>query len=168
MKRFLVSLAAFALLSSPASATPQEVTGTSLVGQARFSLLGFSLFDAALYTESGRFAWNDDFALSLTYKRNAREDVLLNRTIRGMTERGAGDAKALAPLRERLGACYSDVARGDRFTAVSTGPDTARFYLNGKESCTLTWPNLRRDFFGIWLDAKGGQAKLSAQLRGES
>lgn len=138
-----------------------------MVGQARFSLLGLSLFDAAVYTETGRFAWNDEFALSLTYKRNAREEVLLNRTIRGMTERGAGDAKTLAPLRERLGACYTDVARGDRFTAVSTGPDTARFYLNGKEACTVTWPDLRRNFFGIWLDAKGGQAKLSAKLRGE-
>lgn len=167
MKRFLVSIAAFALLSTPAAATPQEVSGASLVGQARFSLLGLSLFDAAVYTETGRFAWNDEFALSLTYKRNAREEVLLNRTIRGMTERGAGDAKTLAPLRERLGACYTDVARGDRFTAVSTGPDTARFYLNGKEACTVTWPDLRRNFFGIWLDAKGGQAKLSAKLRGE-
>lgn len=167
MKRFLVTLAALALFSSNAHATPREVGDATLVGQARFSLLGLSLFDAAVYTESGRFAWNDKFALSLTYKRNAREEVLLNRTIRGMSERGAGDAKALAPLRERLGACFSDVARGDRFTAVSTGPDTARFYLNGKESCTVNWPDFRRDFFGIWLDAKGGQAKLSAKLRGE-
>lgn len=168
MKRFLFSIAALALLSSPAGATPSEVDGASLVGKAKFSMLGFSLFDAAVYSESGRFAWTDEFALSLTYKRNAREDVLLNRTIRGMTERGAGNAKALAPLRQKLAACFSDVARGDRFTAVSTGPDSARFYLNGKESCTVMWPDFRRDFFGIWLDAKGGQAKLSAQLRGES
>jgi hypothetical protein len=168
MKRFLLSIAAMALLSGPAFATPREVGGAALVGEARFSLLGLSLFDAALYTESGRFTWNDEFALSLTYKRNAREEVLLNRTIRGMSERGAGDAKTLAPLRARLGSCFSDVARGDRFTAVSTGPDTARFYLNGKESCTVQWPDFRRDFFGIWLDAKGGQAKLSAQLRGDT
>ena len=168
MKRFLVSMAAFALLSGPAFATPREIGAASLVGQARFSLLGLSLFDAALYTETGRFTWNDEFALSLTYKRNAREEVLLNRTIRGMTERGAGNAKALAPLRQKLAACFSDVARGDRFTAVSTGPDTARFYLNGTESCTVQWPDFRRDFFGIWLDAKGGQAKLSAKLRGET
>jgi hypothetical protein len=168
MKRIVLSILALVLMSSPVAAAPSEVDGASLVGKARFSLLGFSLFDAAVYTDSGRFSWNDDFALSLTYKRNAREEVLLNRTIRGMSERGAGDAKILAPLRERLSACFSDVARGDRFTAVSTGPDTARFYLNGKESCTLTWPNLRRHFFGIWLDARGGQAKLSAQLRGES
>lgn len=166
MKRFLVALATLALLSNYAIAAPSEVGKATLVGQARFSLLGLSLFDAAVYTQSGRFAWNDEFALSLTYKRNAREEVLLNRTIRGMKERGAGDAKALAPLRAQLSACFSDVARGDRITAVSTGPDAARFYLNGKESCTVNWPDFRRDFFGIWLDAKGGQAKLSAKLRG--
>lgn len=167
MKQIFFTILALILLSSPAAATPREVGGAALVGEARFSLLGLSLFDAALYSESGRFAWNDAFALSLTYKRNAREEVLLNRTIRGMKERGAGDAKALAPLRAQLSACFSDVARGDRITAVSTGPDAARFYLNGKESCSVNWPDFRRDFFGIWLDAKGGQAKLSAKLRGE-
>jgi hypothetical protein len=164
----LVILASLALLSGPAAASPREVGNAALVGEARFSFLGFSLFDAALYSDSGRFAWDDEFALALTYKRNARVDVLLNRTIRGMSERGAGDAKALAPLRQKLSTCFADVARGDRITAVSTGPDSARFFLNGKERCSVTWPDFRRDFFGIWLDAKGGHAKLSARLRGET
>ena len=168
MKNILFSILALLLFSTPAAATPREVGAASLIGEARFSLLGFSLFDAALYSESGRFAWTDEFALALTYQRTARSEVLLNRTIRGMKERGAGDDAKLAPLRARLATCFSDVQRGDRFTAISTGPDSARLYLNGTERCSVKWPGFRRDFFGIWLDAKGGQAKLSAQLRGES
>ncbi len=168
MKCMLVTLAAIVLLIAPAAAAPREVGAASLVGEARFSLLGFALFDAALYTQSGEFAWSEQFALSLTYQRAARREVLLNRTLRGMSDRGAGDDQALAPLRERLTACFSDVARGDRFTGVSTGPDTARFYLNGEERCDIRWSGFRRAFFGIWLDAEGGQARLSAQLRGEN
>jgi hypothetical protein len=167
MRSLFIIFAAFASFIAPAAAAPREVGAAALVGEARFALLGVALFDAALYAEDGRFSWNDQFALALTYQRAARREVLLNRTIRGMSERGAGDADALAPLRTRLAQCFADVRPGDRITGVSTGHDTARFYLNGAPRCTVTWPGFRRAFFGIWLEASGGQAGLSARLRGE-
>jgi hypothetical protein len=85
-----------------------------------------------------------------------------------MSQRGAGSAEQLAPLRTQLARCFPDVARGDRITGVSTSANTARFYVNGAQSCQVEWPNFRRQFFGIWLDARGGQAAMSARLRGEA
>ena len=61
-----------------------------------------------------------------------------------MRGRGAGNAQALAPLRAQFEQCFPNIARGDRVTGVSTGPNTARFYHNGAHRCDIEWPNFRR------------------------
>ncbi len=175
MRRFRSALLALALslAAAPASASPSEINraipNAQKVGEARYHILSAPLFDAELYTASGAFTWTQPFALSLTYQRSARQSTLLNRTIREMSQRGAGSAQSLAPLRAQLARCFESVARGDRMTGVSTGPNTAVIYHNGAERCTVEWPNFRRHFFGIWLAGRDGQAaRLSAQLRGEA
>jgi len=176
MRQLKTIAAAFALLCAavtPASAAPREVSnaisGAQQVGEARYQLLGVTLFNAELYTANGAFAWSTPFALTLTYERSARQSTLINRSISEMRSRGAGSAEALAPLRVQLQRCFPDIARGDRVTGVSTGANTARFYHNGAHRCDIEWPNFRRHFFGIWLDGRdGAAARVSAQLRGET
>lgn len=169
------ALAAFALTLAalPAWASPAEVEralpGAQKVGEASYHLLVIHLFDAELFAEGGAFSWERPFALTLTYERSARQSTLINRSISEMGQRGAGNTRALAPLRAQLERCLPNIARGDRVTGVSTGRDTARFYYNGAQRCDVTWPNFRRHFFGIWLAGRDGRAaELSAQLRGET
>jgi len=160
------------LVAGPASASPSEVNralpGASKVGEAAYTVLSVQLFNAELYADGGTFSWERPFALTLTYDRSAGANVLINRSIREMSSRGAGTAQQLAPLRTQLERCFSNVARGDRFTGVSTGVETATFFLNGTQRCEVRWPNFRRHFFGIWLAGRdGAAARISAQLRGE-
>ena len=168
----LAALAVAMVVASPASASPAEVgaaiPNAQTVGAAPYRLLGITLFQAELYAADGDFSWQRPFALSLTYERAARQSIILNRSIAEMSQRGAGTAEQLAPLRAQLSRCFPNVQRSDRITGVSTGVNTARFYVNGARSCTVEWPNFRRHFFGIWLDARGGQAAMSARLRGEA
>jgi hypothetical protein len=167
------ALAAIGLLNaSPAFASPGEVRraipNAEKVGEASYSLLTVRLFNAELFADGGSFSWERPFALALTYDRSAQASTLINRSIREMSSRGAGNAQTLAPLRVQLERCFTTVARGDRFTGVSTAPDTATFYLNGAQRCEVRWPNFRRHFFGIWLAGRdGAAARISAQLRGE-
>jgi hypothetical protein len=172
MRRFLAVLAVYLVTAVPALARPPEVARTlpnsQVVGQASYEMLSVRLFNAELWNESGTFSWERPFALSLTYERSARASTLINRSIREMSSRGAGSAQTLAPLRAQLERCFTSVSRGDRFTGVSTGADTARFYLNGAHRCDVRWPGFRRHFFGIWLAGRDGPAaRISAQLRGE-
>jgi len=174
MRPLRSALAALALViaaASPAAANPAEVSaalpGAERIGGAPYTFLGLTLFNAELYAAES-FSWQRPFALSLTYTRSAQQRTIINRSISEMSGRGAGTAAALAPLRTQLEACFPNVERGDRITGVSTGADTARFYVNGARSCDVSWPNFRRHFFGIWLDARGGQAAMSARLRGEA
>lgn len=175
MRRFRAILLALtmALSAAPASASPSEVgraiPNARMVGEARYHMLAIALFDAELYATNGDFAWAQPFALSLTYHRSARQSTLLNRTMSEMSQRGAGSVQSLAPLRAQLARCFPNIVNGDRMTGVSTGPNTAVFYHNGAQRCTIEWPNFRRHFFGIWLDGRdGAAARISAQLRGES
>ncbi len=173
MRRLLTSLAALVMLATPAAASPGEVSrampNAEKVGEAAYTVLSVRLFNAELYADGGSFSWARPFALTLTYDRSAGANVLINRSIREMSSRGAGNAQQLAPLRAQLERCFSSVSRGDRFTGVSTGQETAVFYLNGAQRCEVRWPNFRRHFFGIWLDGRdGAAARISAQLRGES
>ena len=174
MRRLITTLAALTVLAvSPASANPAEV-GRAMptaqkVGEAAYTVLSVRLFNAELFAEGGTFSWSRPFALTLTYDRSAGANLLINRSIREMSSRGAGSAQQLAPLRAQLERCFTNVSRGDRFTGVSTSAETAVFYLNGAQRCEVRWPNFRRRFFGIWLDGRDGSAaRISAQLRGES
>lgn len=162
--------AVLAICAGAAEARPAEVErslpGAQLVGEARYRILTLSVFDASLWTTNGAFSWNEPFALTLTYHRSFSARAIANRTLAEMSSRGAGDARALAPLRDRLEACFADVTPGDRITGVSTGPNSARFYFNGERRCEIEWPLFQRRFFGIWLDASGDARRFSVQLRG--
>lgn len=162
--------ALLAISAGVAEARPAEVErifpGAQLVGEARYRILTLSVFDASLWTANGAFSWNEPFALTLTYHRSFSARAISNRTIAEMSSRGAGEARALSPLRDRLEACFADVTPGDRITGVSTGPSSARFYFNGERRCDIEWPHFQRRFFGIWLDASGETRHFSAQLRG--
>ncbi len=162
--------AVLALMASPAFAAPAEVShaipGAQQVGAARYQMLTMSLFDAELYSASGVFTWQQPFALSITYQRAFSAQMLTNRGLHEMAQRGGGTVAQLEPLRPRLLACFADVSRGDRITGVATGPNSARFYYNGRPRCEIEWPGFRRAFFSIWLDARGGQRAFSEQLRG--
>jgi hypothetical protein len=164
-------LAAVLAMSAGASeARPPEVDrsfpGAQLVGEARYRILAWHVFDASLWTTSGAFSWSEPFALTLTYRRSFSARAIAERTIAEMSSRGAGETRALAPLRDRLEACFANVTPGDRITGVSTGPNSARFYFNGERRCEIEWPHFQRRFFGIWLDARGEARRLSVQLRG--
>jgi hypothetical protein len=170
--RAALTAVALSLAALPAWASPTEVEralpGAQKTGEASYHMLGMRLFDAEAYAVGG-FSWQRPFALTLTYERAARQSTLLNRSISEMTQRGGGSAQALAPLRAQLARCFPNIARGDRVTGVSTGPNTARFYYNGAQRCEVNWPGFRRTFFGIWLDGRDGRAaELSAQLRGDA
>lgn len=139
------------------------------VGEARYQILMLPLFRAELFASDGAFSWERPFALTLTYDRAMRADALIDRAVREMSGRGAGNPRDLAPLRAQLATCMRDVADGDRVTGVSTGANGARFYHNGAQECEIRWPGFRRQFFGIWLGGHDGlAAQLSARLRGEA
>jgi Chalcone isomerase-like len=159
----------FALLAPTAAlARPPEVATelaqAQMLGSARYQVLAWQVFEAQLWSQHQSFDWDRPFALSLTYRRAISVDQLVSRSVEGMAARTRLSSQQR--LAAELRTCFADVSPGDRITGVSLSENTARFYLNGRQRCEISWPGFRRAFFGIWLDATGSDRTFSAQLRG--
>ncbi|MBE1284372.1 MAG: hypothetical protein GJ676_13755 [Rhodobacteraceae bacterium] len=139
----------------------------TLVNEVTVRWLGLRLYKAALFTESGeRFSWSEPMALQLTYLRDFSEPKLTKGTLDEL-QRIEGNRSDHTALMAKLSKCFTDVQAGDRFVAASPRPDTLSMWLNGRKTCTVSEPNIRKRFLGIWLSDQARSASLSRSLRGQ-
>ena len=164
MPRALLALVLLALPTLPLASTVKSILPESqLRGTATLRFAGFPLYEARLFTRSGApLDWSDDFALELTYLRNLTEYELVKGTLREFERTGGA-----LPLRRQLARCDNDVSKGDRYVAVSQGPDKVGFWLNGTNTCTLSHPQIKTRFMEIFLGDNTRSRSFTRRLRGE-
>ena len=168
MRKFLRHIAlAFALLVIPSAGVSASVAkalpGAELRGQATFRYLGFQLYDARLFTKNAApLNWSEDFGLELTYKRKLTQYDMVEATLREMKRVGPS-----LPIRTDLERCYKGVSPGDRYLAVSEGPDTLRFWYNGSAICTLRHPGIKTRFMSIFLGENTRSTRFTRALKGQ-
>lgn len=154
------------LLAIPAagSASPVQslLPGAEQRGAATFRLLGLPVYQARLFTRGGApLDWAQDFGIELTYQRRLSQADLVGATLREMRR-----LCHAAPARARFQACFQDVSPGDRYLAVSQGPDRIMFLRNGRTACTLSQPGIKRGFMSIFVGANTRSARFSRALLG--
>lgn len=159
-------LLALCLLAVPAVgfASPVQslLPGAEQRGAATFRLLGVPVYQARLFTRGGApLDWGQDFALELTYQRQLSQTDLVEATLREMRRLGQA-----APGRARFEACFQGVAPGDRYLAVSEGPDRIRFLRNGRSACTLSQPGIKRGFMSIFVGENTRSPRFTRALLG--
>lgn len=155
---------AAALLLTSWPALPARADDT-LIGEATYWYGPIRLYDAELRAPSGQFDWQAPFELELTYNRDFKASDLARVSIREMKRMGFPIREA--QLKDKLESCFADVADGDTITGQSVDEDTAKFFLNGAERCTITAPRFREAFFGIWLGEKARYRAAAKRLLGE-
>lgn len=146
-------------------ASPKDITlpDAQLRGTATFRFLGLPIYDAQLYTPGGApFIWSDDFGLKLTYRKTLKQKALVDSTLDEMARQGSSP-----PIEGQLKACFQAVSAGDSYLAVSHGPDKIAFWRNGRKSCTLSFPGIKRSFMSIFLGTNTRSAAFTRQLRGQ-
>ncbi|WP_069301016.1 hypothetical protein [Neptunicoccus sediminis] len=156
-----------------AQTAPAEVArslgAASLKGTATARLWGKKLYDAELWTASdGPFNQRDPFALTLRYAYAFSADLLARTSVKEIVRVEGGRVMDHGALEQRLRSCLVDVDRGTRVTGVSHGADHASLFVNGRKTCTLTYPRLRDRFFGIWLAPTSRDARSASRLKGQS
>ena len=161
---------AFAILCwfavvAPAMASPvaTALPGAEQRGQATYRMLGFPIYHARLFTLGGEpFSWNEDVALELNYLKKLKQNDLIESTMREMKR--LGDP---LPIRSQLTNCFYDVKKGDRYLAVSSGPDRIRFWRNEQLTCTLSYPGIKQGFMAIFLGDNTRSPAFTRKLRGQ-
>lgn len=137
----------------------------ALVGKATYWYGPIRLYEAELRTPSGTFDWQAPFELALTYQRDFKASDLARVSIKEMKRMGFAIQES--QLKGKLEACFADVSDGDTITGQSVDEDTAKFFLNGAERCTIKAPQFREAFFGIWLGEDARYGKAAERLLGK-
>ncbi|WP_299899665.1 hypothetical protein [uncultured Ruegeria sp.] len=160
-----VALLALCLLVAKglaASPVTKGLNDAQLRGTATFRYLGLPIYDATLYTPKGApFSWSEDIALQLTYRKNIKKKALVNSTLEEMDRIGRS-----VPVRDQLDRCFKAVVKGDSYLAVSDGPDKVSFWLNGQQTCTMTYPGIKRSFMSVFLGDNTRSASFTRRLQG--
>ena len=164
MRKVALVLVALTLpLGAQGSPIRAQLPGADLRGEATFRYLGFPLYEAQLFTIQGApLDWSEDFGLELTYLRNLAGHDLVEGTTRELNRAGSA-----LPVRSQLQECFRDVRKGDRYTAISEGPNLVRFWLNGRQVCTLSYPQIKYRFMSIFLGDNTRSRSFTQNLRGE-
>ncbi len=160
------------LFSLPGYATVainKYMDSPQLVGEARLKVMLWNVFDAKLFSPSGRYESGEPFALSLTYLRSLHGDKIVAKSIEEIRNQGVyGDEGQYAKWQAALGKIIPDVDKGTTLTGVRSAQGHTLFYLGNDRIGEIEDVEFTNAFFSIWLGEKTSNASLRNRLLGVS
>lgn len=165
-----------ALLAVPAAgaATPAELPAAAcraldtcrIVGQGTLRWWGFHVYDATLWSGSGRWQAQAPYALDIRYARRISGAQLAETSIDEMRRLGIGDAAAHRRWGEAMRQIFPDVAPGSRLIGIYRPQQGASFYSASGYLGAIDDPEFAGGFFAIWLDPRTQVPDLRMALLG--
>ncbi len=142
----------------------KSIAATAPYGTGELSRLFIVAYDASLWTDAAPWSYRAPFALSLRYQMGFTRDELTDRTIAEMVGQGEVPAHDQAAYRVFLNKAFTDVKKGDRFTALFVPPATIRLYHNATLTAQREDAMFAKRFFDIWLGEKTTEPTLRRDL----
>ena len=161
----------WALLLTPTWANWQDaVPGARIIGTGDFSVFGFDVYNARLWSAARPLSTEQPFALELIYRRKISRDDLVQASVDEIKRlAGSGVSPAqLARWQEQMQQSFVDVQAGTRITGVYLPGQGARFFVGQQLQHEIDDPQFARAFFDIWLDPRTRNPELRQQLLGVS
>lgn len=161
-----------ALLAAPAAAMELPAAACSvlqscrMIGQGQLRWFGFHVYDAALWSSSGRWQAQAPYALDIRYARRVTGAQLAETSVDELRRLGIGDEAALARWGAAMRKLFPDVAPGSRLIGVHVPQRGALFYSATAYLGAIEDPEFARGFFAIWLDPRTQTPDLRAALLG--
>ncbi len=127
------------------------VPEAALVGEARFKVLLFPIYDASLYAPGGDYRKSGPLALELHYLIDVEKERIVNQTVKTFKRRKLGSHADVAKWRKIVGEHFSDVQKGDRITVAFPDLQTVVFSTNGSEPTVVSDIRFAEAFKDLWL-----------------
>jgi hypothetical protein len=156
-------------VSAPAFADWRaDVPSAQLVGEGEFSVLGFRLYRAQMWSAHAPVDYGEPFALHIVYTRGLTRERLADTGISEMKRLAATPIPddTLERWRSNMLQAFVDVAPGDQLSAVFMPGKGVRFYAGERMTGEFDDMAFARAFFGIWLDPLTRAPTLRKQLLG--
>ena len=149
----------------------REALELKTVGTTRLRWLMFRVYDAALWTPTGRFDGLESGevkALEIEYLRSISAERILDITRDEWVRLGIGDDESRERWLEQLADIIPDVRDGSRLTAVAFPDGYTRFFDGDGLIGEVDEPDFGRHFLAIWLHEDTREASMRRELIGES
>ncbi|MFM0739941.1 chalcone isomerase family protein [Paraburkholderia xenovorans] len=145
-----------------------DVGSAKLVGEGDFSVLGFRLYRAQMWSERVPLDYDERFALHIVYTRGIKRERLADTGIGEMKRQASAPIPkdTLERWRTDMLQAFTDVSPGDELSAVYLPGKGVRFYAGERMTGEFDDPEFARAFFGIWLDPSTRAPTLRKQLLG--
>jgi len=147
----------------------REALALTEVGSARLRWLIFRIYDATLWTPSGRFQGLDSDqpkALEISYLRDISAERILEITAREWARLGIGDESDRRRWISQLRGILPDVSRGTRLVAMVLPDGRTRFFDRDGGLGEITEEGFGQRFLAIWLHPDARAARLRRALIG--
>lgn len=163
---------------TPAYATSESMkrvslhsqTGLQPVGAGTITWFGFTIYDASLWTENGRFANLTDslpVALHITYRKNIKSSELAERTAEEWQQLNIYTPSERQQWQQRLATIWPTVKPGDSITTLVTDDRQTHFYYNNELIHRIDDPEFGIALLSIWLHPNTSQPELRNKLIGQ-
>ena len=144
------------------------ITNGQKVGEGRFSVLFWDVYDVKLFGPNGEWSTNKPFALSIQYLRDIDGKDLAARSVEEMRMQGLNDEKILTEWYTTMKNIFPDVKKGSELTAIFKPGQYTKFFANDQEIGIVEGDEFLNWFSGIWLSEKTSEPELRQQLIGNS
>ena len=146
------------------------IADARLLGSGTFTWFGVTLYNARLWSPATNFAWDQPFALELTYRRALSRDTLVKASVDEMRRLGGRglEPATLERWTHIMEAAFVDVRPGMRITGLYLPGRGCRFYVDDQLREDVDDIAFARAFFAIWLDPQARDPQLRQQLLGMS
>ena len=169
-KTIAFGLLALFAVSAPAAELPAAacklMQTCRLIGEGRLHWWGFHVYDAALWSSSGRWQAQAPYALDIRYARRLTGTQLAETSVDELRRLGIGDDAALERWGAAMRKLFPDVAPGSRLIGVHVPQRGALFYSATAYLGAIEEPEFARGFFAIWLDPRTPTPDLRSALLG--
>ena len=138
------------------------------VGEARFKVFLFKIYDAELFAPDGRFDRNGPYGLRLTYLVDAKKDRIISSTVKEMKRQKAASKVKIdswIPLMERH---FIAMAKGGRAGFLDTGDGRLLVTANGRVVSEIDDRKFITALMDVWLGPKVRDRDFQDKLMGRA
>lgn len=145
----------------------QQIPSAKLQGSVHFTVWGFAVYDAKLWTgaefDAAHYAQHP-LALELSYLRDFTGHNIAKQSIKEMKHLGSLSDEQAKQWMTQLEAVIPNVKKGDKILGLHQPGRGAQFWLNGIYIGQIESPQFSNSFFGIWLSPKTSQPSMREKL----
>lgn len=180
---FLITLPIFCFSNEPTlknntrSLSGAEVPNISLqqiktqeskqVGKVEFRKWFFHIYDAKLYTNTGKFDWDKPFLLKIHYFIGFKSKIIVNRTISEIAKQHPKEVKThKKQYRQIISTVIPDIPKNSNLYGYMDKAGYTYIFSDKKLIGKIKDKELSKYFFEIWLSDKTAHHQLSKKLRG--